>query len=328
MSHQDYYEILGVSRSASADEIKRAYRKLAKQHHPDRNPGNPEAETKFKEAQGAYSVLSDTQKRAEYDQFGRAGVGDWQQRQGGQRVYSWGGGSQINSEDLEDLFSAFGGGGSGPQASVFDQFFGGRGQRRAPRRRARPTRGDNVDRAVRLTFDQALHGTKIELRLTDFGNGNQGQPQTLTVTVPPGVDDGQRIRLRGKGRLGLHGGPPGDLYLVCSIAAHPYLRRAGRDLFLDLPISLTEAALGTTIEVPTLDGQVSLKIPAGTQGGSKMRLRGKGIPANRKQPAGDLYAVIKIVAPKQLTEKQQELFEQLADELDANPRQGLVWSQG
>ena len=324
MSHRDYYDILGVSRSASADEIKRAYRKLAKQHHPDRNPGNPEAETKFKEVQGAYSVLSNTQKRAEYDQFGRAGVGDWQQRQGGQRVYSWGGGSQINSEDLEDLFSAFGGGG-GPQASVFQQFFGGRGQRRAPRRRAGPARGGDVEHAVRLTFDQALHGTKIELRLTDKGNGSG--PQTLTVTVPPGVDDGQRIRLRGKGRPGSNGGPPGDLFLVCSVAAHPYLRRAGRDLFLDLPISLTEAALGTTIEVPTPDGRVSLKIPPGTPGGSKLRLRGKGFPANRQQPAGDLYAVIKIVAPKQLTEKQQELLEQLADELDAHPRQGLAWSQ-
>ncbi len=324
MSHRDYYDILGVSRTASADEIKRAYRKLAKQHHPDHNPGNPEAEAKFKEAQGAYSVLSDTQKRAEYDQFGRAGVGDWQQRQGGQRVYSWGGGSQINSEDLEDLFSAFGGGGR-QQASVFDQFFGGRGQRRAPRRRAGPARGDNVDHAVRLTFDQSLHGTKIELRLTDKGNGSQ--PQTLTVTVPPGVEEGQRIRLRGKGQPGSNGGPAGDLFLVCSIAPHAYLRRVGRDLFLDLPISLTEAALGTTIEVPTLDGRVSLKIPPGTPGGSKLRLRGKGIPASRKQPVGDLYAVIKIVAPTKLTEKQQELLEQLADELDANPRQDLAWAQ-
>lgn len=326
MSHRDYYEILGVSRSASADEIKRSYRRLAKQHHPDRNPGNPEAEAKFKEAQGAYSVLSDTTKRAEYDQFGRAGVGDWQQRQGGQRVYSWGGGSQINSEDLEDLFSAFGGGGGGgSQASVFEQFFGGRGQGSAPRRRASPSRGDDVDHAVRLTFDQSLDGTKIELRLTDKGNGSQSQ--TLTVTVPPGVDDGQRIRVRGKGRPGSNGGPAGDLFLVCSVAPHPYLRRAGRDLFLDLPISLTEAALGTTIEVPTLDGRASLKIPPGTAGGSKLRLRGKGIPANRKQGDGDLYAVIKIVTPTQLTEKQQQLLEQLASELDAHPRQGLTWSQ-
>jgi len=323
MSHRDYYDILGVSRGASPDEIKRSYRKLAKQYHPDRNPGNPQAEARFKEVQAAYSVLNDPQKRAEYDQFGRAGVGNWQQSQGGQRVYTWGGGSKINSDDLEDLFSAFGGG-SGSPASVFEQIFGGQGRRHAPGRPARPARGGDVEHPVRLTFDQALRGTRLDIRLTDQTNGSR--PQTLTVSIPRGVDDGQRIRLRGKGRPGTNGGPAGDLFLVCSVAPHPFLRRSGRDLFLDLPISLTEAALGSTVDVPTWDGRASLKIPPGTPGGSKLRLRGRGVPADGNVAAGDLYAVIRIVPPKTLTEGQRELLQRLADELNTNPREDLSWA--
>jgi molecular chaperone DnaJ len=235
---RDFYKTLGVERSASADEIKRAYRRLTKKYHPDRNPDDPSAEQKFKEVQEAYSVLGDAQKRSDFDRFGDAAVGHWDTDPGGHRVYTWGSGAQIPFDDLEDLFSAFGGG-----ASVFRDFTG-RG-RRAPggRRREPPARGQDVERTVNLSFEQAVKGTTVEVDVARNGPGRRRE--TLDVRIPPGVRDGQRIRLKGKGRPGVNGGPAGDLYLACSIRPHAYFRREGKDIYLDAAISITEAALGT-----------------------------------------------------------------------------------
>ena len=220
---RDYYEVLGVSRSATEAEIKRAYRSLAKKHHPDRNPGDASAEAKFKEVQRAYSTLSDPQKRAEYDQFGEAGVGQWRTTPQGQKVYQWGGGSTVGAEDLEDLFSAFGG---EEAPSVFEQFFGGSARRRG--RRAPARRAQDEVRDITLSFDQAVHGATISMQLT---SGSDSRPQTLEVKIPPGIAEGQKIRL--KGRVpGFNGGPPGDLLLRCTIAPHPYFTRSGADIYV------------------------------------------------------------------------------------------------
>ncbi len=319
-NRRDYYEILGVSRSASDTEIKRAYRTLAKQHHPDRNPGDASAEGKFKEVQRAYSTLSDAKKRAEYDQFGEAGVGQWKTTPQGQKVYQWGGGSTVGADDLEDLFSAFGGGGEAP--SIFEQFLGGNARRSA--RRAQPRRAPDEERDITLTFDQAIHGATISLTVT---SGHDGQSHNLEVKIPAGVQEGQKIRL--KGRVpGFGGGAPGDLLLRCSIAPHPYFTRTGDDVYVDVPVSISEATLGAKIEVPSLDGRSTVTLPPGTPSGSKLRLKGRGAPKAGGSQRGDQYVVIQIVPPKPLDEAQQRLFEQLRAVDVSNPRGQSPWERG
>lgn len=314
---KDLYEVLGVTRSATEDELKRAYRSLAKKYHPDRNPNDASAETRFKEVQHAYDVLKDTKKRADYDQFGEVGVGQFQTGPRGQKVYQWGGGSTVNVEDLEDLFSAFGEGGGRP--SIFDQIFGSQGERtRAPARR----RGADQEHPISLTFEQAINGTTISLRLS---GGKNGRPETLDVKVPPGVTDGQRIRVRGRGQAGSSGAESGDLYLTCSVQPHPYFTRQGNDLYVDVPITVMEAALGAKIDVPTLDGFATVTIPPGTNSGAKLRLRGRGVPAHGSASEGDQYVVIQIVAPKPLTDEARTLFQDLAKLDKSNPRSRLGW---
>jgi DnaJ-class molecular chaperone len=308
-----------VKRDAKVDEIKRAYRKLAKQYHPDRNPGNAAAEAKFKEVQEAYTTLVDPEKRAQYDQFGAAGVGRWQTTPQGQRVYQWGGGSSVRVEDLEDLFSAFGGGGG--HASVFDQFFGG-GGRRHGRAAPRPQRPPDEERTVTLTFDQAIHGTSLSLQLT---SGVDRKVQTLEVKIPPGVEEGQKIRVRGR-VPGVQGGPAGDLILRCSIQPHPYFTRKGADVYVDVPVSVAEAALGAKIEVPAVDGRAVVTIPPGTQGGAKLRLAGRGVKVAGKNERGDQYVVIRIATPKTLTDEQRRLYEELRNADDQDPREQCAWS--
>jgi DnaJ-class molecular chaperone len=317
---RDYYEVLGVDRKASADEIKRAYRRLIKKYHPDRNPDDPSAEGRFKEVQAAYDVLGNKEKRAEYDQFGEAAVGHWQTEPTGQRVYTWGSGSQIPYDDLQDLFSAFGGGASG--ASVFGDLFGGGRARTGRRRKARPTPtpGRDEERVVRLSFEEAVRGTTVEVPVSQDGK----KRETLQVRIPAGVEDGKRIRIRGRGGSGRAGGAAGDLYLRCEVGRHPYYRRQGRDIHVDLPVSIVEAALGAKVEVPTLSGPVTLTIPPGTSSGARLRLRGKGI-----QPpdgaAGDQIVDVQVVAPRSLNETQQRILEQLRDALDQDPREQVRW---
>ena len=327
MSKRDCYEILGVRRDAKPDEIKREYRKLAKKHHPDRNPNDPSAEVRFKEVQEAYNVLGDEEKRRQYDEYGTAGVGQWSTGTGGQRVYQWGGGSSVSAEDLEDLFAASGFGGGGG-ASVFEQFLGGDRQAgfasRRGRSRRQPQKGADLEHTVHLTFEQAIFGSVVPLRVPGSNDSN-GQ-ETIEVKVPPGIEDRQKIRVAGKGRPGVQGGPPGHLYLICRVAVHAYFSRRGADLYLEVPITVVEAALGAKIEVPSLDGPTTVTIPPGTGGGSKLRLKGKGVQRRSGDGRGDQYLTIIVKVPKELSEEERLLYEQLRDTADENPRSGCGWA--
>ena len=316
--NRDFYQILGVSRSASQDDIKRAYRKLAKKYHPDRNPGDPSAEHKFKEVQEAYATLSRPDRRADYDQFGEAGVGRWSTSPQGQRVYQWGGGSSIDMDDLEDLMSAFGGM-SGRRASVFDDLLGRRRMRTPP---PSPKRGADLEKQVTLTFDQAVQGCTIAVRLK---TGRDASTQTLEVKVPPGVEHGKKIRLAGKGQPGQNGGPPGDMLLTTSIEPHPFFARQGADVYLDVPITVAEAALGARIDVPAIDGQATVTIPPGTSAGTKLRLRGRGIVKTGTAERGDQYIVVRIVVPEALSEEQKASFNRLRELDRSDPRADCNW---
>lgn len=328
MADGDYYDILGLSRNASNDEIRRAYRSAAKKYHPDQNPGDNTAEANFKRAQEAYEVLGDKSKRAQYDRFGRAGVGRVV-NEGDRQYYTWGGGSTINLDELDDLFTAFGG--TGRQgfggASIFEHVFGKRSHRPARRQRPPPTslRGQDVQRPLNLTFEQAIGGTQVDVEL-GAGKPQNRNHQTLSVRIPPNVPDGQRIRLAGKGAPGQGGGPPGDLFIICKVQPHPYFRRQGSDIYLDLPITFPEAALGAKIDVPTLNGTVTVAIPPGTGSGAILRLKGRGISTDRGD-AGDQFVVIQITSPKNLNDRQREAIKQVAGEIDHNPRAALLWSQ-
>lgn len=316
---RDYYEVLGVSRTASEEEIKRAYRKLAKQYHPDRNP-DPAADAKFKEVQRAYATLSDKEKRQQYDQFGEVGVGEWHTTPQGQKVYQWGGGSTVGVEDLEDLFSAFGARGQrgrGAGGSIFEQIFGhGRGEWDV----SAPPPAADEERDITLTFDQAVHGATVSLQLTTA----RGRIEHLEVKVPPGVEEGQRIRLRGR-VPGANGGPPGDLLLRCHIRPHPYFTREGLDVYLDVPVSITEATLGAKVEVPTLEGRASVTLPPGTASGTKLRLKGKGIKRGGSGEVGDQYVVVQIVPPAAASAEQRELLERLRETESVSVRAKSPW---
>ncbi len=310
MEYKDYYQILGVSRDATEDEIKRAYRRLARKYHPDVNPGDKEAEERFKEINEAYEVLSDPEKRRKYDQLGaawrewermggRPGDFDWSQwvsaAPGGQRVYVRYG----TAEDLEDLF-----GGSSPFSDFFTQIFGGLGG--APggfEFRARPRRGQDLEHEVEISLEEAYHGTTRLL---------QKDGRRLQVKIPPGAYTGLRIRMAGEGGPGAAGGQPGDLYLRVRVAPHPRFERRGDDLYTTVPVDLYTAVLGGKVRVETLAGPVMLTIPPGTQNGQTFRLRGKGMPKLRqKGQYGDLYARVEVRLPTRLTPRQRELFEEL-----------------
>lgn len=340
---KDYYELLSVDRGASEDEIKKAYRKLALQFHPDRNPGDKQAEEKFKEVSEAYSVLSDAQKRSQYDQFGHAAFGD-----GGP-----GGGFDF-SGGFEDVFS-----------DIFGEFFGGGGNRRRGR-------GQDLRYNLTLKFEEAVAGVEKKIKIprqgtceTCRGNGakpgttpqtcptcrgrgqvsfqqgffsvsrtcNQCQGQgtiikepcpncsgagrirnmhTLSVKIPAGVDNGSRLKLRGEGEAGAAGGSPGDLYVVVQVESHPIFMRDNLEIVCDVPISFVQAALGAEIEVPTLDGKVKMKIPAGTQSGKVFRMKGKGIKDVHGIHQGDQHVRVTVETPTRLTAKQKELLKEFA----------------
>jgi molecular chaperone DnaJ len=357
MAKRDYYEVLGISRNASEDDIRNAFRTLAREYHPDVND-SPDAEERFKEINEAYGVLSDEEKRAAYDRFGHQGV----------KVANGGMDWSANFSDFEDILGDLFG-------------FGGFGGRSRSRRRTAPRRGADLQYRITLDFEEAVFGTEKEIEITRDescstcggsgakpgtspqtcpqcggrgevrqtrqtllgsmvqvttcptcngdgkiidtpcatcqGKGTERKTRKKTVTVPAGVDDGTRIRLSGEGQPGENNGPPGDLYILVRVRPHKYFRRRDHDILLDLDVNIAQATLGAKVEVPTVDGDVKLKIPPGTQPGSVIRMRGKGVPRLRNDGRGDQLVVVNVRIPDKLDEEERELFEQLADKMDS-----------
>ena len=350
MEKRDYYEVLGVSKNATNDEIKSAFRKLAKEYHPDVNKA-PDAAEKFKEAQEAYAVLSDPDKRKQYDQFGHAAFSG----------SNGTGGYDFSGFDFSDIFDGLFGN------SDFSSFFGGRSK-------ARPTKGRDKLVNINLTFEEAVFGCKKTLTVDTTekceecnGKGGKGEKtcsschgsgtvtseqhtifgtfmskttcsrcggsgveygstcsacrgigskrvrKDLEVKIPPGVDNGNQLRLAGKGEAGTNGGPNGDIYLEFNVKKHPLFEREDNDIFVTLPISFTDAVLGCKKELPTLDGVVKIVIDAGTQSGDKQRLRGKGVPDANSGRKGDMYVIIKVITPTKLDREQKKLFQALSE---------------
>ncbi len=305
MNKRDYYDILEISRSASADEIKKAYRKLSRKYHPDMAPDDKTADQKFKEVQEAYEILRDENKRKQYDQFGHS----FQQAgPGGGHYQSAGGGGPVDFEDL------FGGGG----VELGDLFGGAfRGGRRA---QPRPQKGESIRLQIEIPFHLAVLGGEHEISLKTGRSSEQ-----LTVKIPAGVDNGSVIRLSGQGNPGIQGGPAGDLLLTIKVGNHPYFKRDGSNLVLEVPVTLTEAALGAKVDVPTLsEGEVTVTIPPGTSSGAKLRLRGKGVTNSKTKQPGDQICSIKIAAPKELSDQERGLYEQLKQLNSEDPR-SKVW---
>jgi curved DNA-binding protein len=328
----DFYEVLGVSRTATAEELQRAYRRLARTYHPDVNK-DPEAETRFKEISEAYDVLSDPDTRRRYDRFGpmyrqvpegadeeawaragagaagRTAAGQGGQRQasgrrGGRRRATGGfGGTPTSDDDFFGDFTDFTVGSGGFEDLIGDLFGRGRG----------PTRGPDHEAELELTVEEAFAGGQHGLTIP----GPDG-PRSLQVTVPAGVTNGQRIRLAGQGGRG-QGAPPGDLYLLIRIAPHPRFRLDGRDIYVDLPVSPWEAALGAQVSVDAPGGEAKVTVPAGSSSGRRLRLRRRGMP-NPKGPPGDLYAEVKIMVPRHLTDRERALFEELSRASEFDPR--------
>jgi len=362
MAKRDYYEVLGLSRTASADEIKKAYRRLAMKHHPDRNKGDASAEGKFKEAKEAYEVLSNTEKRATYDRFGHDGLSS--ARGGGAGGYG--------AEGFGDIFG-----------DVFGDIFGGGGRQRG----SQVFRGADLGYELRLDLEKAVSGdsvtidvpTQVSCETCDgsgakkgtepvkcstcggvgqvrmqqgffsiqqtcpackgtgttigdpcgdcHGRGRVRKTKTLSVKVPAGVDDGDRIRLSGEGEAGRNGGPPGDLYVEIRVNPHKLFTREGADLACEVPISIATATLGGEVELPTLNGNVALKVPAGTQSGKVFRLRGKGVSTVRDARQGDLFAKVAVETPVNLSSEQKDLLRQFEESIHAggethSPRAG------
>ncbi|WP_010582860.1 DnaJ C-terminal domain-containing protein [Schlesneria paludicola] len=310
----DYYKTLGVSKGASADEIRKAYRKLARVNHPDAKPNDAGAAERFKAIQEAYDVLNDADKRKKYDQFG---PGFEQMGRGGPPPGGGFGGFEGGSGPI-DLGDLFGNGGI-DLGDFFGAAMRGGPSSAGSRRGKRPgVRGEDIRATVRVPFETAVTGGSVDVRV-DRG----GQGETLGIKIPAGVSEGQVIRLAGQGHPGQRDGLSGDLLLRIEIEPHAYFRREGANLLVDVPISPSEAVLGTKVEVPTLsEGHVIMKVPAGTSSGVKLRLRGKGaIDPQTKQP-GDQFVVIKIVLPKHLPEHAKDLYKQLAEH-ETSVRDGL-----
>lgn len=305
MEYKDYYKILGVDKRASEREIKQAYRKLARQYHPDVNPDDKQAEEKFKAINEAHEVLSDSEKRQKYDQLG-SNYFRWQQQGGDPHGFDWSqwfagqpgrGGVNVEYGNLDDLF------GEGGFSDFFQTIFGGTGgQRRSGRRVSR--KGRDYEQPVEITLEEAAFGTQRVLT---------ADGERLTVKIPSGVRTGSKVRVAGKGEAGIGGGSSGDLYLKVTVAKHSFFERKGNDLHCEVPVSLYTAVLGGEAEVPTLNAKVQLKVPAGTQGGRTFRLRGKGMPHLRNpEKRGDLYVRVRISVPQKISRKERALFRELA----------------
>ncbi len=349
MSKRDYYEVLGVAKGASKDEIKKAYRKLSKQYHPDINKAEDAAD-KFKEIKEAYEVLSDDQKRAHYDQFG-------------------------HTDPNQGFGGADFGGGFGGFEDIFNTFFGGGGGRR--RDPNAPRQGADLQYTMTLTFEEAVFGKETDIQIpreeecetchgsgakpgtnpetcqhchgsgqinveqnTPFGRivnrrtchhcngtgkqikhkcstcggaGKVKKRRKIHVKIPAGIDDGQQLRVSGQGEAGINGGPPGDLYVVFHVREHEFFERDGEDIYCEMPITFSQAALGDDVEIPTLHGKVKLKVPAGTQTGTKFRLKGKGVPNVRGYGIGDQHVIVRVITPTKLSDKQKQLLREFAE---------------
>ncbi len=323
MAKRDYYEILGVSRNASDQEIKNAYRKLAKKFHPDQNKDDAQAEAKFKEAQEAYAVLSNAEKRSQYDRFGHEPHGAQFHPGGSGGAHVWTStGEPIDLGDLGDIFdfSQFTGQGGSRRSSPFHEFFTRAAAAEGARSGRGAARSRDVEYRVSLSFEQAVRGTTLDLELT----GDTSR-ERISVRIPPGVREGQKIRVKGKGSVGRGGKNAGDLYVVVSIRPHAYFERHDNDIHLTVPITLAEAALGAKVDIPTLDGTRTVTIPAGTPSGARLRIAGHGVVDTRGGQRGDQYAIIRIVPPKHPTEEQKRLMQQYAETDPSSPREGL-WS--
>jgi len=321
LASKDYYNILGVKRNASEQEIKQAYRRLARKHHPDVNPGDKSAEAKFKEINEAYEVLSDKENREKYDQWQYADQFEKvRQQQTPFRDFG-------RSSDTSSFYS-----GGDDMGGLFDELFRGTGTRTYTRR-AQPRRGRDIQSPVEVTLDEAYHGTKRTLSLqteepcptckgsgliqnvpcaTCQGSGAVARIKRLEVKIPPGVKNGSRVRIAGKGQPG-YGGPNGDLYLVVSVKPHRLFERRGDDLYVEVPVPLTVAVLGGEVQVPTLKGKLALKIPAETQNGRAFRLKGQGMPHLGNSSQGDMLAKVNIILPTKLSPQEKELFRRLSE---------------
>jgi molecular chaperone DnaJ len=359
VSKRDYYEILGIEREANDQQIKSAYRKLALKYHPDRNPGNKQAEEHFKEAAEAYAILADPQKRSLYDRFGHAGVSS--------AAGAAGGFDPTIFADFSDIFAGLG------DVFGFGDIFGSR------RRQGGPQRGADLRYDLEITFDEAAKGAETTIQIpreetcetcsgtgaapgttaqtcsqcrgtgqlryqqgfltvarpcsncrgtgktiakpcqTCRGAGRVGRERTLTVKIPAGIATGQRLRLYGEGEHGSAAGPPGDLYVVVHVQEHAFFHREGDDLYCELSIPFHTLALGGEIRVPTLDGREAINVPGGTQPGARFRLRGKGMPNVSRRGHGDLHVIARVEVPKRLTKEQRHLIEQLAETMPARP---------
>jgi DnaJ-class molecular chaperone len=293
---RDPYDILGVPRSATPEQIREAHRKLAKKFHPDLNK-TAEAGAKFKEIQEAYDLLSDAQKRKQFDQFGHAGPS-----MGGAPGGAQGGWGNVDASTFEEIFGDFMGGGA----------------RRAGGRRGGARAGEDLESRITVDFMTAALGGVRHVSLE-----SNGQPISLDVRIPPGIESGGDLRLRGKGGEGMGGGPAGDLVLHISVAPHPWFRREGLDVVVEVPISIAECALGTSVEVPLLEGTATLRVPAGTASGKRLRLKGKGVAA--KGDTGDLYAVIRVEAPKSLNDEDRAALERMKS-TEPDPRADAPWN--
>jgi len=305
MEYKDYYNIMGVPRTAQADEIKRAYRKLARKYHPDVSKESG-AEEKFKELGEAYEVLKDPQKRAAYDQLGA----NWQAGQEFRPPPGWA------PPEWEGV--AGGAGGFGDASDFFEFLFGGGqgGMHRSTHRHGFARRGEDYHSKIQISLPEAYHGGVKEIQLT----GQQGQRRLLKVKIPPGIKSGQQIRLPHQGAPGMGKGEKGDLYLEIEVQKHPFFDMIGNDIYCSLPVTPWEAALGATVTVPTLGGKVGLKIPPGSQGGQKLRLKGRGLPGTK---GGDQYVILKIVIPQPATDSAKALYTQMAQEMPFNPREHI-----
>jgi curved DNA-binding protein len=294
VAHRDLYQILGVPRTATPEEIKKAYRKQARQHHPDVNPGNKAAEERFKEASAAFEVLSDPKRRSLYDEFGPDALRTGFDARRAEEVRRWrqaGGAPGGAPFDLGD-FSKVNVEGYGPFdfGSIFESIFGQEARgRHGHGRRGAPRVGEDLEAELELELRDAVLGAERDVRVG---------PRTLRVTIKPGTADGARIRLAGQGGPGERGAPAGDLLLRVRLRPHPLVRVDGRDLYLDLPLTIPEAVAGAEVELPTFEGKVRFAVTAGTPSGMQIRLRGKGLPDLRGGPRGDLYAVVKLVLPE------------------------------